>query len=168
MNQYLSMHFSLYNKYNKDTERILAELTRQLQYLTRKEYSYNNRINELQAKIDRIEERWIDGKISYKKRDELERESSKIIDENRLILSSIHEQMDSIRSQGNAIAANSTISKDNLTFIDKYNIVHKSIKKIIVEKTGKFSGIITIYNNYNSFAKVITYNSHRSRGKKNG
>lgn len=151
--------YTLYNKYNKDTEKQLNDINIKIQLLTRKVATYGKRANELQDKLDRIEERYIDGKISDKKRDALERDTLNALKETNLTIKSFNEEIDRYNKHSNDIYNKRNINTNDMTIDDKIEIVRNSIKKIIIEKTKRTQGKFIIYNMYNDKIKEIEYSS---------
>lgn len=147
----------LYEKYHMDDSKVKKRLIQKGDELKRKYEVAKDKIKKIQERIDRVEERLIYGKISNEKADEITRS---LIDELKLWKSKESKIVDEIRNNINTVKeymVNSDIDLDDLTFEQKYDIVHRVIDKVLLSKPDPQyrTTIAEIYSKVND--KIYTY-----------
>lgn len=147
----------LYEKYLMDDSKVKKRLVQKGEELKRKYEVAKDKIKKIQEKIDRVEERLIYGNISNEKANEI---TSTLLDEKKRWQNKESKIIDEIRNNVNTIKeymVNSDIDLDDLTFEQKYDIVHKVIDKVILSKPDPQyrTTIAEIYSKVND--KIYTY-----------
>lgn len=130
---------------------------KQIQILKRKEIAAENELENEKKKLERIEERYIDGKITKAKAEELEK---KVYDNIYNIKQQIKEYYNAIETNKDLYESSKDINYDDLSVEDKIDLVHRTIKEIRVEQTGvKYNLIFHVYyiNGETEHYKVNTH-----------
>lgn len=117
--------------------------------------------NEIQAKIDKIEERLIMGKISETKAEELEKslyDEIKLIDTRRTELNNefddINHRIMKIKETGDT-----QLDYENLNKEQMFEVVHEVIDKVMLKRLSRMVLEITIYNKVNENVETICINT---------
>lgn len=109
-------------------------------------------ITNNQDKIDRIEERYIDGKISKEKADELERKAFEELNYYKSNLENAKVQVDILQQK---------LQNYNLRTDDIYDIVHDVINRIYCRRLSKYVCEVTIINKYTGEQRIYEYNTRK-------
>lgn len=149
-----------------DKEQMLEELNKKMQRNERKIYNLTIKKYDIIKQRDKIEERLIKGRLSDSKADELHRELDKEENENNMRLAELMKIKNEIVDDGNKIekAKNIEIDYDNAGMIDRYNITHSVINKIILSRNeGRYILQLDIYNKLNDEIRVIKYDTYNKK-----
>jgi hypothetical protein len=124
----------LYQKYLMNVSRIRKTQTEKMNILKQKYSVCEERIKKVQEKIDRSEERYINGKMRPEKLDilieNLVKEKTEL--ENRCI--SLVDEMEGILEQIKQVIDNKCVDLDTLPFQDRLDIVRSVIERVIVRR----------------------------------
>lgn len=156
----------LHKEYNSmDAEQILNMLIRRRQMNERKWHNMKDSIKEAKQKIDKIEERLIMGKISEQKADELEGQIKNEINHYNQRIKEIEADNDEISREGNEIykKANIEFDYDNMTKEQKYDVVHKVIDKVMLNRESRYVLECSIYNKANNNIETIKINTYKRK-----
>ena len=133
------------NSQNKLIERLVLERYR----LYIRIQTIESQIDKLLVKINRIEERWLDDKITNDKRDELRYQTEEEIrhlqnDKKQcgLDISDKNSQLTKLRNR-------KVLNYDNLSFEEKVSIIKDVIKVIYISRQSYVLLTLKVYNNYN-------------------
>ena len=156
----------LHKKYTVlDKEKIVMDLGGKLTATMNKLANMHNKLRGLKSVQDRIEERYILGKLSEQKRDELE-EKNEI---NKKQIKARIEQLskefeDTERKYKNIYESeNIIIDYNTLDKRQRYNITHDVISKIIIGRLSRSVLEISIHNKYNTNIKVMRYDTFKHK-----
>ena len=151
----------LHKKYTTlDKEQILKGIESKIQYNMRKQKTIDSKINEIQRQRDAIEERLIKGRLSEEKAEQLHSELDKEYKENKQRMIELANEFETLMNRGNEIYESTDIEFDYNTEdkIERYNIVHSVIDKVILKRDEKYQLCITIYNKVNDEVKNLKFN----------
>ena len=151
----------LHKKYTTlDKEQILKGIESKIQYNMRKQKTIDSKINEIQRQRDAIEERLIKGRLSEEKAEQLHSELDKEYKENKQRMIELANEFETLMNRGNEIYESTDIEFDYNTKdkIERYNIVHSVIDKVILKRDEKYQLCITIYNKVNDEVKNLKFN----------
>ena len=132
----------------KDRDRIQLKIT-----------NISKKIDTLIEKIDKIEERWINGKITESKRDSLRDSAEKELNELQMqktqFASDLFKRQSQIHKQ-----LTTKLDYDNQTFNEQRSLILETIRKITIKnsplnKHNQYKKIIKVYNNFDD--SVQTY-----------
>lgn len=142
---------------NKVQENMSERITRQIQLLHRKIHTLNNNIDEENKKMERLEERYIDGAISKDKLNKLESKIKLAIKSLNKELKELYEELH--QNEENLNNTNKIVDIDNLSIDDKIELIHNTIKYITVERLIKYSMIfhVTYMNGEQEHYKIHTF-----------
>lgn len=163
-------------KGHTENDRLKIKLTKELSELVRKYEVCVKKVYELEKKIDFIEERLINGRISEAKADEMENETKKQIRDLKQQMLRIQEE-----EKGKAVVLgqieDNLNDKDNIVDLDAYDnesrkkLIKQVIKVVYVtrvaEEGSKEKNItcIEIHNNYNNDIQTFKFKTHKNRYK---
>lgn len=124
----------------KDRDRIQIKIT-----------NISKKINDAIDKIDKIEERWIDGKISETKRDtmrlNIEESLNQLREQKKTFESELFTKQSQIRKQ-----RTTKLDYETQTFEEQRSLILETIKKITIKNVStsknKYKKVIKVYNNY--------------------
>ena len=151
----------LHKKYTTlDKEQILKGIESKIQYNMRKQKNITDKITEIQRQRDAIEERLIKGRLSEEKAEQLHIELDKEYKENKQRMIELVNEFETLMNRGNEIYESTNIEIDYNTEdkIERYNIVHSVIDKVILKRDEKYQLCITIYNKVNDEVKNLKFN----------
>ena len=150
------------------TKQLEAKLSKRIGEIFMIRGSQVEKKQDIQAKIDKIEERLILGKISEAKAEELEKslyDEIKIIDDRATELNNeigeLGRRLDHIKKTGDT-----TLDYDNLNEDDRFNVTHEVFEKILVRRTSRFTLELKIYNKINDKVETIEIKTYASVRKK--
>ena len=152
-----------FNAQNQD--KLINRLVLERDRLYQRIEATDKKIDKLLIKINRIEERWLDDKITNDKRDELreitEEEIKSLQNEKRqygLEISDKNSQLTKLRNR-------KRINYDNLTYDEKISIIKDVIKVIYVSRISYVEILLKVHNNYNDRIDEIIYKYTRGSDK---
>ena len=145
----------LYKKYIINKKNHIKEIEKELESISKKITNINKDIEIIQNKIDKTEERFIDGylsKLGHSKKitsllSEQKNKKSRLID--------LSNEYSYKQGQIKEIELSKELNLDNLTQIEKIDITHKVIDIISFKRINRHKSIICIYNKFNN--KVLVY-----------
>lgn len=154
----------LYKKHLMNVSRIRKTQTERMNTLKQKYSVCEKMITEVQEKIDRSEERYIDGKMTREKLNErIERYIEEKRDlENKLLL--LMEEMEDVLGHVKQVIDNNGIDLDTLPFYDRLEIVRSVIERVIVRrpKSGCYWATLEVLTKVNN--KVYQYTIYTPPG----
>lgn len=139
----------LHKKYNANSQdKLIKKLVLERDRLYKKIETIESQIDKLLLKINRIEERWLDDKISNDKRDELRYITEEEIrglqrDKKQcgLDISDKNSQLTKLRNK-------KVLKYDNLSFDEKISIIKDVIKVVYIKRESYVKLILSVHNNY--------------------
>lgn len=153
-----------FNAQNQD--KLINRLVLERDRLYQRIEATDKKIDKLLIKINRIEERWLDDKITNDKRDELreitEEEIKSLQNEKKqygLEISDKNSQLTKLRNR-------KRINYDNLTYDEKISIIKDVIKVIYVSRISYVEILLKVHNNYNDRIDEIIYKYTRGSDKR--
>ena len=155
---------NLHKEFNASSqESLINHLSLERDRLYKKIEATNQKIDKLLIKINRIEERWLDDKITNEKRDELrEQTESEIISLQNdkkhmgLEISDKNNQITKLRNR-------KRIDYNNLTYDEKVSIIKDVIKVVYVSRISYISLLLKVHNKYNDRIDEIVFTYHRTK-----
>ena len=124
----------LYTKYVMNKKHLQTQIKEKGKLLSKKYSVANNKVSLIQNRIDKVEERIIVGNISEEKSEAI---LSSLIAEKtewqRKVDSILYEISINIEDM-KSLMENSTVDLDSLPFLEKYDITHKMIEKVLLSK----------------------------------
>ena len=147
-----------YNQIDKDT--VLKNIEGKIQHNMRKQKTLNDQLIGIIDQRDLIEERLIKGRLSEQKAEQLHNELDKQEKETRQRIKELNDEYEELMERGNDIyeSKNITINYNTEDKIERYDIVHAVIDKVILKRDEKYILHITIYNKVNDEIKEIKFN----------
>lgn len=148
----------LHKKYNSgDKSKRLQILRNDRDRIYQKLNNINNKVSKTIDKIDKIEERWINGKISSEKRDNMrevvEKELSVLKEQQKSFENDLSIKQSQINKQ-----RNTKLDYSNQTFSEQRSLVLETIKKITLKNVSnshnKYRKLIKVYNNYDDSINI--------------
>lgn len=142
----------LHKKYNNgDKSKLLQSLRNDRDRIYTKIDNLRTKINKCNDKIDKIEERWIDGKISSDKRDTMrevvEAELNSLKEQKTTFEKELATKQMQIHKQ-----RSTKLNYDNLSFDEQRSLILETIKTITIASIStthnKYKKRIRVYNNY--------------------
>lgn len=154
----------LYKKHLMNVSRIRKTQTEKMNTLKQKYTVCEKEIQEVQGKIDRSEERYINGKMNRERLNELiERriEEKRELENKRQLLM---EEMESILECVKQVIDNNNVDLDTLPFQDRLEIVRSVIERVIVRrpKSGCYWATLEVLTKVNN--KVYQYTIYTPPG----
>lgn len=143
-----------------DKDEAMFIIGKKIQSCMMKKPNVVNMINEIQTKRDLIEERIINGRLSEQKakqmHDKLDEEEKGL----KARLDEIESEMEKLMNDSNKIVHQKTdiIDYDTNDKIERYDIVHDVIEKVILRRDERYVLHITIYNKVDDEVKQLRYN----------
>lgn len=147
----------LYRKYLMNETQLRNQQVEKIGILTRKYSVLENNLKTVQEKIDRTEERYIDGKLSKEKLESKvnELDNQRRDYQNKMIV--IVEEMRKLSQQIQETILTENVDLDKLTFKERYEIVHSVIERIVINRPVKqtYTVYLEVYPKVNN--KVYMY-----------
>lgn len=152
-----------YNKIDKDT--VLKNIEGKIQYNMRKQKTLNDQLIRIIEQRDLIEERLIKGRLSEQKAEQMHNELDKQDKETKQRIKELNDEYEELMERGNAIyeSKNIIINYNTEDKIERYDIVHAVIDKVMLKRDDKYQLCITIYNKVNDEVKRLTYNCFKKK-----
>ena len=163
-------------KGHTENDQLKTKLTKEIGELVRKYEVCASKVCELEKKVDLIEERFINGKLSEAKADELENDVKKQIRELKQQMLRIQEE-----EKGKAIVLGQIeddLDDDEYSVeLDAYDnesrkkLIKQVIKVVYITRTAEEGSkeknitCIEIHNNYNDSIKTVKFITHKNRYK---
>ena len=147
----------MYERYVMNKDKLLTLIKSQYQTTAKKISVVDQEIKDIGIKLERVEERYILGRISKKKSEQLR---TRLLEEKKLKRSRREQFIDQFikkRKQKQCIILD-TINEELLTHDDKVSIINKVVSVVMVEKPNPTYSIIKVYNRINSL--VYVYEVH--------
>lgn len=153
---------NLHQEFNaQNQDKLINRLVLERDRLYKRIDAANQKIDKLLLKINRIEERWLDDKISTDKRDELREQTEFEINQLQNEKKQLGLETSDKNSQLNKLRNRKTIKYDNLTYDEKISIIKDVIKVIYVSRISYVKLLLNVHNNYNDRIDDIIYQYHR-------
>ena len=118
-----------------------------------------NKLTENQDKVDRIEERYIEGKISKKKADELEEKAFYDIQFYRKTLNDAIADKKHLENQLNK--TNEVIEPSSMKRTQQIALVNEIVKSIYVKRLTRFVCQMEIENRYTGELRIVDVNTRK-------
>ena len=156
--EYAIRHHKEYIKtYSVD---VVGNINHNINVLQQKIQSLQDKIDNLTASRDKIEERLILGRISDEKANELEDKITKEINDTNNSIAIFKEKIKHLEETLNNTHNNKEIDYDNLSKEEQVELIKSVVNMVLISKTNKSTAIIEIHNNFNEnveIRKFVTY-----------
>lgn len=155
----LTKSFNQTHNINEDIE---ARVERQIQMIHRKKYTAYKNIDIEKEKLERLEERYIEGHISKEKLNQYE---SKIKSNIITIEKSLRALEEELASNYSILSSTIIEDMDNMSTSDKIDLIHKTIKCINIERIKKYNLIFHVHYSNGEYEryKVNTFKKTKER-----
>lgn len=127
--------------------------------------SQNEKKMDIQAKIDKIEERLILGKISENKAEQIEKSLRDEVKEIDKRANELNNEIDELarRLQYIKKTNDTKLDYDNLNKEQRYNVVHEVIDKVILKRESRTIMICTVYNKVNDDVQMLKIDTYHKK-----
>lgn len=140
---------SLHKKYNANSQNTLInKLSLERDRLYKKIETINQQIDKLLVKLNRIEERWFDDKITNEKRDQLRNQVEEEIRHLQNDKKQSGLEISDKNSQLNKLRNKKVINYNNLSIEEKISIIKDVIKVIYISRQSYTKLTLKVHNNY--------------------
>lgn len=141
-----------YKRYLMNETKLRKQQVEKIEILNKKYKVSKEKIDKIQEKIDRTEERYIHGKISKEKVNEL---VNVLKEEQREYTNKVMVIVEQIREMSRQIqetVLSNDVDLDKLPFNDRYDIVHNVIERVVVSRPNRrsFIAFLEVYTKVNN------------------